>query len=324
MALVFVTRVIPQEGIARLEEAGHEVVVSDKEGVLNKEELCAALAARPYEAVITLLTDVVDAAVFDAVPALQICANYAVGFNNIDRVEAARRGVIVTHTPDVLTSTVAEHTAALILALSTRTVEGDRFVRAGQFTGWSPMLLLGSDLKGKTLGVIGAGRIGGQVARMMANGFGMRIAYYDIERDANLESQCNAVFYSTVEEVLQEAFVVTLHVPLLPSTRHLLNKERLALLSKESYVVNTSRGAVIEEEALVAALEKKELAGAALDVFEYEPDLTPGLAELENVVLTPHIASATKETRGDMARMAADDIIRVLEGDAPHHPVPAR
>lgn len=321
MSMIFVTRAIPEKGLALLREAGHEVEVSGKDGVLSREELIAALSAKPYDAVLSLLTDTIDAAVFDAAPNAKIFANYAVGFNNIDIEEAKQRGIIVTNTPDVLTDTVAEHTVALLLSVTSRIAEGDRFLRAGKYTGWAPMLLLGTDLRGKTLGILGAGRIGARVAEIAHKGLGMQVAYYDIKQNTELEADCGATFYATPEEVLKVADVVSVHVPLLPDTHHLIDAARLALMKKEAYLINTSRGPIVDEDALVEVLRDGRIRGAGLDVFEDEPALAPGLAELENAVLTPHIASASVETREAMGVLAAESILAVLRGEEPAHRV---
>ena len=206
---------------------------------------------------------------------------------------------------------------ALMLAVSRRVVEADKFMRAGKYDGWAPMLFLGTDLKDKTLGILGAGRIGARVAHHAKNGFDMNIAYFDVKRNEEFEKECGAKYFGAVDEVLREADVVSVHVPLLDSTRHLINKERLAMMKKTAYLVNTSRGAIIDEQALVDALKSKMIKGAALDVFENEPQLATGLAELNNVVLTPHIASATEETRAKMSELAAQNIIEALEGRTP-------
>ncbi len=320
MAKVFVTRRIPDSGLNLLKEAGHDVVISEKDGVLTKEELVAMLKAGGYDAVLCLLTDKIDGEVFGATSA-KIFANYAVGFDNIDLPAAKERGITITNTPGVLTDSVAEHTFALIMAVSHRIAEGDRFVRAGKYTGWGPLLLLGTDLKGKTLGILGAGRIGAEVVRMAVKGFGMKALYHDTKQIPELETEYGAVFCKTSEELLQQADVVSIHVPLLESTKHLINKERLALMKKDAYLINTSRGPVIDEGALVDALKNKIIRGAGLDVFEHEPQLSPGMAELENIVLTPHTASATDETRSKMAQLAGENIIAFLKGEAPNNAV---
>lgn len=323
MTSVYITRKIPNEGITLLSSKGYEVDVSEKDGVLSKDELTAALKAKPYDAVLCLLTDQIDGEVFDAAPSAKIFANYAVGFNNIDLEAAQARDIMVTNTPDVLTDTVAEHTIALMLSATSRIAEGDRFTRAGRYDGWAPLMLLGMDVKGKALGILGAGRIGARVASIAHLGLGMQVLYYDIKQNAALESETGASFRATPEEVLQEADVVSIHVPLLDSTHHLLNKERLAMMKKTAYLVNSSRGPVIDEVALVEALRSGIIAGAALDVFENEPALAPGLAALENVVITPHIASASLETRAKMAEVAAENIIDFVEGRTPRNAVKA-
>lgn len=318
---VFVTRAIPESGITLLKDAGHEVVVSEKDGVLTKGELLTALRADEYDAVLPLLTDTIDGEVFDAAPKAKIFANYAVGYNNINLDEAKKRGVTITNTPGVLTDTVAEHTIALMLSITSRIAEGDRFVRAGKYDGWAPLLLLGTDLRGKTLGVLGAGRIGSRVAHFAHHGLDMKVCYYDIKQNDEFEKAYGAEFKATPEDLLKEADVVTVHVPLLESTRHLINKERLAQMKPSAYLINSSRGPVIDEAALVEALKSGMIKGAALDVFEDEPALAPGLADLENVVLTPHIASATEETRGAMSEIAAQSIIDFFDGKTPEHVV---
>ena len=321
MKKVFVTREIPERGLDLLRTNGHEVTVSAKDGVLSKAELVAALKGKQYDAVLSLLTDKVDADIFDAVPTAKIFANYAVGFNNVDMQAAKERGVTVTNTPGVLTDTVAEHTFALLMTLASRIVEGDKLIRSGAYHGWEPMMLLGSDLKGKTLGILGAGRIGARVLHHGVNGFDMQAVYYDVKRNSEVEEKYGAEFKSTPEEVLREADVVSIHVPLLDSTKHLINAEKLSLMKKTAYLINTSRGPVIDEEALVEALKNGVIKGAALDVFENEPALAPGLAELTNVVVTPHIASATEETRAEMSRLAAENIIDFFEGRIPRNKV---
>lgn len=321
MSKIYVTRQIPTEGITNLKEAGHEVVVSEKDGVLTREELLANLQEYNPDAVLCLLTDKIDGEVYDAAPQAKIFANYAVGYGNLNLEDAHERGVTVTNTPGVLTDTVAEHTIAMMLSLTSRIAEGDRFTRAGKYEGWAPLMLLGTDLKGKILGVLGAGRIGSRVAEIAHKGLGMNIVYYDIKENDFLANEVNAEYRDTPDAVLQEADVVTVHVPLLDSTRHLINAERLELMKESAYLVNSSRGPVIDEKALVQVLQNKRIKGAALDVYEEEPKLAEGLAELENVVITPHIASATEETRGKMSEMAAQNIISFLNGEVPPNKV---
>lgn len=300
-----------------LQGKGYELDINPKDRPLKEKELISSLKKKDYDAVLCLLTDQIDAKIFDSVPTAKIFANYAVGFNNINVDEAKKRGVMITNTPGALTDTVAEHTIALILSLTCRIVEGDTFTRKGKFKGWAPMHLLGMDLKGKTLGILGAGRIGSRVAHHVKSGFEMNVIYFDVKRNEEFEKEHSAKYFGTADEVLKEADVVSIHVPLLDSTRHLINKERLAMMKKTAYLVNTSRGPVIDEQALVEALKNGTIRGAALDVFENEPKLAKGLAKLENVVITPHIASATEKARDEMAVLAATNIIAFFEGRTP-------
>lgn len=318
MALIFVTRNIPDIGVRWMREGGHEVIVSEQDGVLTHEELKAALAARPYDGVVSLLTDTITMDILSAAPQVKIVANYAVGYNNIAVKELQEAGIVVTNTPGVLTDTVAEYTTALILSVAKRIPEADRFTRAGRYDGWAPELLLGSDLKGKTLGIVGAGRIGSGVALRLAKGFGMTVRYHDIARSDKLEGALDCQYCESLEDLLSQADVVSIHVPLLPATKHLINAERLALMKSSAYLINTSRGPVIDEAALVTALRERTIRGAGLDVFEAEPELAAGLAELDNVVLTPHIASASEETRGRMSELVAFNINEYFLG----HEVP--
>lgn len=321
MKKIYITRRIPEVGIQMLTDKGYEVDINPEDRILSHDELITALKAKEYDAVLPLLTDTINAGVFDAVPSAKIFANYAVGFNNIDTVEAEKRGITVTNTPGALTNSVAEHAVALLLALSTRIVEGDMYVRAGSYKGWDPMLLLGIELSGKTLGILGAGRIGFRMAHILSRGFEMKVVYYDIKRNEEFEKDYGAVFCSTPEELLKVSDVVSIHVPLLDSTKHLMNTERLSMMKKSAFLINTSRGPVVDEKALVDALRNGVIAGAGLDVFENEPQLAEGLKDLKNVVLTPHTASATVLARDEMSQLAAQNIIDFLEGGVPKNKV---
>lgn len=323
MTSIYVTRAIPKSGLEQLRAKGYELIINPEDRILSKAELVAALKERAYDGVLCLLTDMIDGEVFDAVPSAKIFANYAVGFNNIDLNAAKERGITITNTPGALTDTVAEHTVGLMLALASRIVEGDRYMRAGKYVGWDPMLLLGIDLQGKTLGIVGAGRIGARVCHIASKGLGMKVIYYDVKRSEELERD-GVAYFDTVEALLPQADVVSIHVPLLPTTTHLFNKERLSLMKPTAYLVNTSRGPVIDEAALVEALKSGTIRGAGLDVFENEPALAPGLAELENVVLTPHIASATEGARSAMSDIAAENLIAFFEGGEPPNKVIVR
>ena len=309
MAKVFITRKIPQIGIDLLKKK-HAVRVYPKDQVIPRKELLNAV--KWCDALLCLLTDKIDKELLEINPKLKIISNYAVGFNNMDIKAATEKGIPVTNTPGVLTDAVAEHTLALMLAVSKRIVESDKFLRAGKYKSWAPLLLLGTQLKGKILGVIGLGRIGSEVAAK-AQAMGMKIVYYDIKADKEFEKKFQAKFFS-IPQLLKLSDFVSIHVPLLPTTTHLLSTKEFALMKKTAYLINTSRGPVIDEKALVIALQKKQIAGAGLDVFEFEPKLAPGLAKLSNVVITPHTASATIEARSAMAEIAAKNILEVLSG----------
>ncbi|MDD2730931.1 MAG: D-glycerate dehydrogenase [Candidatus Portnoybacteria bacterium] len=315
MPRVFVTRRIPESGIKLLKDKGYEVEVSDVDGVLPREVLLQKV--KGADAILSLLTDKVDDELFDAAgPQLKIVANYAVGYDNIDVPAAAKRNIIITNTPGVLTESVAEHTIALIFALAHRIVESDQFMRDGKYDGWAPMLFLGNDLVGKTIGLVGMGRIGANVAKRMCDGFGVKILYYDRARSEDLEKQYKMEFVD-LETLLKNSDFVSVHLPMTPETKRLLGKAQFAMMRKTAYLINTARGPILDETALVEALKNGVIKGAALDVYEQEPKMALGLAELPNTVLTPHTASATEETRGAMSELAAKNIIEVLEGRAP-------
>lgn len=311
MANIFVTRAIPEIGVKLLKQKRHKVLVSPHDRVLSKKEMIAM--GKGSDALLCLLTDTIDGKVMDGIGSqLKVIANYAVGFDNIDLEAAKERNIIVTNTPGVLTETVAEHAVALLFALARRVVEADRFTRKGKYKGWAPMLFLGTGIAGKTLGIVGMGRIGGEIAKRMKGAFGMNVIYYDKFRNKDMENELG-VTYVSFEKLLKTSDFVSLHVPLLPSTRHLISSKELNMMKKTSCLINTSRGPIINEKALKEALENGRIRSAALDVFEFEPKLVPGLSKLENIILTPHIASATEETRGKMAEIAAQNIIAVLE-----------
>ncbi|OHA26555.1 MAG: hypothetical protein A3H57_01650 [Candidatus Taylorbacteria bacterium RIFCSPLOWO2_02_FULL_43_11] len=320
MKKIYVTRSIPAPAVEMLEAKGYAVTVSPHERALTKAELLKALGGQAYDGVLTLLHDEINAEVFDAAPSVKIYSNYAVGFNNIDTSEAVRRGVTVTNTPsDAVNESVAEHTFALLLACMHRIVEGDTFMRAGTYKGWDPNLLIGTDLKGKTLGAIGAGRIGALVIEKAVRGFGMKVVYFDVVRNERVEKEYGAEYLSSVEEVLKVADAVTLHVLLTKETQHLMNAARFALMKKSAYLINTCRGPVVDETALADALSKGIIRGAAIDVYEHEPSVAKGLLKLPNIIFTPHIASATDAARADMSTIAAQNLIDFFEGRIPAH-----
>lgn len=310
---IYITRRIPEAGLKLLRENGIEFDMGTSKLPPSKKDIIKQLKKKPYDGVISFLTDTLDKEVLDACPTAKIFANFSVGYNNIDIEEFKRRGVLASNTPGTSSTAVAEHTIALMLALTTRLVEGDLFMRKGKYKGWDPELLVGTDIKGKTIGLIGAGQIGTEVAKILHYGFGSNVIYCDICESVELDKIENTI-RKTQEEVLREADIVSLHVPLLPSTKHLINKETLSTMKSTAFIINTSRGPVIDEVALVEALKTKQIRGAGLDVFEFEPKLSKGLAKLENVILTPHIASARESARNMMAEISAKNIISVLSG----------
>ncbi len=317
MHKVFITRQIPDKGIKLLRDKGYEVDISEKDGVLTREELLLALRSKSYDAVLSLLTDKIDDQIMASAPSVKIFANYAVGYDNFDLEAAKARGVIMTNTPGVLTNAVAELALALMLAVARRIPESDQYVRTGKFVGWGPMLLLGTELAGKKLGIVGSGRIGFTVARQAKNGFQMSVCYHDLRQNEAMEKELEAEFKASLDDLLRESDFVSIHVPLLPTTRHLIDQAKLSLMKPSAILINTSRGPVIDESALVEALKTGIIRGAGLDVFESEPQLASGLTELSNAVLAPHIGSATDFTRDEMSRLAAQNIIAVLEGQSP-------
>lgn len=318
---IFVTRNIPDIALTMLRERGYMVDVFPKDRAPSPRELAKLLSRTRYDAVLSLLTDRIDAAIFDAAPTVKIYSNYATGFDNIDVAEATKRGITVANAPaERSAEAVAEHTIALMFALAARIVEADEFVRRGKYTGWAPMNFIGMDVLGKTLGLIGVGRIGSRVG-FYAQALGMKVLYYDVKRNEQVEKECGAEFRATPEDILREADIVSLHVPLLDSTRHLINESRIGLMKPTAFLVNTSRGPVIDEVALTAALQVGAIAGAALDVFEFEPKLARGLVNLQNVILTPHIASASVDARNQMAEIAAKNIIEFFDGTTPTHKI---
>lgn len=309
---IYITRKIPEAGLKLLKEKGFDFEMGNSKQAPSKASLIKILKKNYYDGVISFLTDKIDKEVFDACPTVKVFANFSVGFNNVDVEEAKKRNISISNTPGTSGNAVAEHAVALMFALTTRLVEGDKFIRAGKFKGWDPELLVGTDIKDKIIGLVGVGDIGGRVAEMLHNGFGLKILYSDMSVNGLLEQKTGAIKKET-KDILKEADIVSLHVPLLPSTTHLINKESLSTMKKTSLLINTSRGGVVDEEALVEALKNGVIAGAGLDVFEFEPKLTKSLSKLQNVVLTPHIASSRVNTRNVMAEIAAKNIISFFE-----------
>jgi glyoxylate reductase len=308
---VFLTRRLPPAVMERIERET-DLVWHREDRVATNAEVIAGMKGR--EALLCTILDRVDAGLLDACPGVKVVANFGVGFNNIDVAAATARKIPVTNTPGVLTDSTADLTFALLLAISRRLGEGERIVRAKKWEGWQPLQLLGTDVSGSTLGILGFGRIGQAVARR-ARAFGMRVIYWN--RSALPDSSEFDATRVSFEEVLRQSDFVSLHVAYNSDTHHLLDESHFALMKPAAFVVNTARGPVINEPALVRALQTKQIAGAALDVFEREPQLAPGLADLENVVLAPHLGSATIGTRTKMGMIAVDNLLAVCQGQRP-------
>lgn len=308
---VFASRKLPGMAMERLREQ-FDFTYNPLDRNLTYEELLEEVKGK--QGIITMLSDRVDGELMDAAPGIEIIANYAVGYNNMDVAEASKRGIYLSNTPDVLTEDTADMAFALILAAARRIPEADRLTRNGLYKGWGPEFMLGRSVSGKTLGILGAGRIGSAVARR-ALGFGMKIIYHNRSRNGDVESL--GAEYAPFERLILESDIISIHVPLNADTRHMIDRAALKAMKDTCILVNTSRGPVVDEEALVEALEKGNIAGAGLDVYENEPKLADGLSSLQNVVLSPHLGSATMETRGKMADIAAENIISVLSGGLP-------
>jgi len=310
---VYVTRKIPSPAVDLLRKH-FDVTMNAENRNAGRSEITGAL--KKAHGLLCLLTDRIDDKLLANAPNLRIVANMAVGYDNIDLKAATKNGIMATNTPGILTETTADLTWALILGATRKLAEADAYTREGRFSGWEPMLLLGGDVHGKTLGVVGFGRIGRAVARR-AVGFDMRVLYYDAAAvSASIERKLRAQKV-TLRKLLRESDIVTLHVPLTRGTRHLIGAEQLELMKSTAYIINTSRGPVVDEKELVRALRRGAIAGAGIDVYEREPTLARGLAALPNAILLPHIGSASIETRTKMALMAAENIVEALSGRRP-------
>lgn len=312
MASVLLTRRIPSSVLSHL-TAHHSVDLYSGDVAIPRDELIARVADK--DALICLLTDTVDAHVIAAAPALKVIANIAVGYDNIDLAAAAARGIVVTNTPDVLTEAVAEFTWALILAVARRVAEGDRLVRAGAWKGWALDFMLGTELRGKQLGIIGAGRIGCAVAAK-APAFGMKVAVV-----SGLGRPIPDAASVSLDALLVTSDVISIHAPLTAQTRHMIDRRAFARMKRSALLVNTARGPIVDEAALAWALGERLIAGAALDVYEREPEVHAALTTFENVLLAPHLGSATRETRTAMAELAVRNVLAVLAGQEPLTPV---
>lgn len=310
---VFITQKIPEIAKNILLENGFEVEEFKEDRPIKKEELIEL--ASEADAVLSLLTDKIDKSVIDQLPDCKIISNYAVGFNNIDVDYAGSKGIIVTNTPDILTDATADIAMTLMLASARRLVEGEKYMRNKKFTGWKPQLLMGIELRGKNVGIIGAGRIGYETAKR-AKSFGTNIIYYSRSRKDNFEKELDATFME-LDDLMKESDIISLHIPLNEETHKLLNKERLEIMKKDAIVINTARGEVIDEKYLIKMLKEGKIFSAGFDVYENEPIVNEELFELDNVVLLPHLGSATFDTRKNMAELCANNIANVLNGKDP-------
>jgi len=315
MPKVYITGRIPNIGVNLLKSNGFSVEQNTSSSNLTKDQLKDIFSK--FDGVLTLMTDKVDRDVIKSSSKnLKVIANYAVGFDNIDVLEAKRHNIVVTNTPGVASESVAEHTFTLILACAKKIIEADKYVRLGRYQGWDPMAFISPQIWGKTIGIVGLGKIGTFVAQIAHGGFRMNILYYDPSRSEDFELLTEAK-YCDLETLLANSDIVTLHCPLNDKTRHLIGKRELKKMKNSAILINTSRGPVIDEDALIWALKSGEIAACGLDVFEHEPNIAQELLVLNNVILTPHSASATKETRESMSRIAAENIIAVFEGKEP-------
>ncbi len=324
---IFLTRSVPVEGVKLLKHDQRlKLEIYEHDKPIPRRELLRRVKGKNI--IISILTDKIDKEVFDAAGAsLKMIANYAVGFDNIDLPEAKKRGIVVTNAAHTQVSeSVAEHTIALMFALAHRIVESDHYTRSGKYHGWEPQLLLGSDVMGKTLGLVGTGNIGMMVARRLWDGFGLKILYTDVKRNTVAEKTFGAK-YRTLQALLKESDFVSLHVPLLPATHHLISDAQFKLMKPTAFLINTARGPIVDSEALVRALKTKRIAGVALDVYEEEPGFAKRaqdatyLQHAWNAILTPHTASATIETRQAMSRVCAQNILAFISGKRPPNQV---
>ena len=314
---VLLTRKIPQPAIDFILENDIELDINEKDRVMTKEEIMERVKGK--DGLLCLLTDSIDEDILESAgEQLKVIANYAVGYNNIKVEAATERGIPVTNTPGVLTDTTADLAFALLFAIARKIVESDKYTREGKFKGWGPMLQLGNDIWGKTIGIIGMGRIGSAVAYRAAKGFNMKVLYIDDHRKPELEKELG-LEYSSLEKILSESDFISLHVPLTDKTHYLFGEKEFKAMKESAYLINTSRGPVVNEKELADALKNKLIAGAALDVYEREPEVHPELITLDNVVITAHIGSASIETRTEMGFMAARNLIAGLKGEKPEN-----
>lgn len=312
---IFLTRELPPETMALLQDQC-ELTMNREDRILEKPEIIAGIQG--VDGLLCLLTDTIDADIMDANPDLKVIANFAVGFNNIDVAGATKRKLPVTNTPGVLTETTADMAWALLMDAARRVSQGDRLVRTKSWNGWGPLQLLGADVSGGTLGLVGMGRIARAMAKR-AIGFDMRILYWNRTRLETADERILGAEFVELDDLLTLSDFLSLHVALTPETKHLIGATELAKMKSTAILVNTARGPVVDEQALVAALQTGTIAGAGLDVYEHEPALTPGLYELENAVVAPHLGSATIGTRTKMGNMAANNCLSACRGKRPEN-----
>lgn len=307
---IFITREIPLPGLDLLKKKGFEVSVYKKDYPIPRKELIKRV--KDCDALISLLSDKIDKEVIDSMKRCKIIANYAVGFNNVDVDYAKSKGIIVTNTPDVLTDSTADLTMALVLACARRIPEAEKFVRDKKFVGWKPKLFLGMELRNKYFGILGSGRIGTEAAKR-AHAFGCKILYYSNSKNNFLEDELNAKKLS-LNSILEKSDILSIHLPLNTKTYHLLNEKNLFLLKKSAILINTARGEIVDEKILISMLKNKKIFAAGLDVYDGEPNIKKEFYKFDNVILLPHIGSATLEARNNMSLLAARNIIEVLSG----------
>ncbi len=315
MKKVLITHPIPGNVREMFDAKGFETVLLTDKSRYSESKLASLLKKHQPDAVVSFLIDPMTREAMSASRNLKIVSNYAVGFDNIDLTAAKERGLAVTNTP-IDGYSVAEFAASLVVSLVRKITPGHIFASKGKYKGWDPHIFIGTSLKGKTLGIIGSGNIGSSAARILKNGFGMDIVYADLNRNESIERELGARKLE-IDELFRTADVISLHVNLNPATKHLANAERLSMMKPGAFLINTSRGPVVDEKALTDTLAKGKIAGAALDVFEFEPKISRELRSLPNVILTPHIASATTEARAEMSRLAVGNIVDFFEGRKP-------
>lgn len=317
MTKIFITRKIIDSALSPLFKNNYNVVIGGEGPYLDRATLKEK--STNSDAIITIVGDNIDKEIIDLSPNLKIIATASVGFDNIDIEYAKSKNIFVSNTPAANALCVAEHTMAFILNICHRITESDQFVRDGKYKGFDFQLMLGDEISNNILGIVGLGAIGKLVAQMAINGFNMKVKYYDATRQENWEKEYNIEFEPDFDNLLKTCDILSLHVPLNDHTKHMINAEKLALMKPTSYLINTCRGAVVDEQALIETLKNHNIKGACLDVYEHEPNLSPGLTDLQNVILTPHTAAASLEARTKMSEMAVRNVLQALSGQTPEN-----